>query len=219
LKHGHGEFFLYNKCYSEFFPQKRIIGLKVLQDQKNHRALSSATSLGTVPARVARYYLTSRQRRRARYDVSTGIKNRTQATEVISFFRARKGRAYGFRFKDWSDYRVIGQLIGAGNGTQTAFQLTKTYTSGGENETRPLKKPVSGTVKLYKDGVLQSSGVAVDHTTGMVTFTVAPAAGVLITADCEFDVPVRFDTDRLAIRIQSHELFVWDQIPLVEIRI
>jgi uncharacterized protein (TIGR02217 family) len=172
-----------------------------------------------VPARVAREYLTSRQRRRARYDVSTGIKNRTQATEVISFFRARKGRAYGFRFKDWSDYRVIGQLIGAGNGTQTAFQLTKTYTSGGENETRPLKKPVSGTVKIYKDSVLQSSGLAVDHTTGMVTFTAAPAAGVLITADCEFDVPVRFDTDRLAIRIQSHELFVWDQIPLVEIRL
>jgi uncharacterized protein (TIGR02217 family) len=110
-------------------------------------------------------------------------------------------------------------LIGAGNGTQTTFQLTKTYTSGGENETRPLKKPVSGTVKIYKDSVLQSSGVAVDHTTGMVTFTAAPAAAVLITADCEFDVPVRFDTDRLAIRIQSHELFVWDQIPLVEIRL
>ena len=172
-----------------------------------------------MPARVARYYLTSRQRRRARYDVSTGIKNRTQAAEIISFFRARKGRAYGFRFKDWSDYRVIGQLIGVGNGTQTAFQLTKTYTSGGENETCPLKKPVSGTVKLYKDGVLQSSGLAIDHTTGLVTFTAAPAAGVLITADCEFDVPVRFDTDRLAIRIQSHELFVWDQIPLVEVRV
>jgi uncharacterized protein (TIGR02217 family) len=156
---------------------------------------------------------------RARYDVSTGIKNPTQAAEVISFFRARKGRAYGFRFKDWSDYRVIGQLIGAGNGTQTAFQLTKTYTSGGENETRPLKKPVSGTVKIYKDSILQSSAVTVDHTTGMVTFTTAPTTGVLITADCEFDVPVRFDTDRLAIRIQSHELFVWDQIPLIEIRL
>ena len=156
---------------------------------------------------------------RARYDVSTGIKNPTQAAEVISFFRARKGRAYGFRFKDWSDYRVTGQLIGTGNGTQTAFQLTKTYTSGGENETRPLKKPVSGTVKIYKDSILQSSGVTVDHTTGVVTFAAAPTAGVLITADCEFDVPVRFDTDRLAIRIQSHELFVWDQIPLIEIRL
>jgi len=52
-----------------------------------------------------------------------------------------------------------------------------------------------------------------------VTFTTAPATGVLITADAEFDVPVRFDTDRLAIRIQSHELFVWDQIPLIEIRL
>jgi uncharacterized protein (TIGR02217 family) len=156
---------------------------------------------------------------RARYDVSTGIKNRTQAAEVISFFRARKGRAYGFRFKDWSDYRVTGQLIGTGNGIQTLFQLTKTYSSGGEQEIRPLNKPVSGTVRIYKDGVLQASGVAVDHTTGLVTFTTAPAAGALITADGEFDVPVRFDTDRLAIRIQSHELFVWDQIPLVEIRL
>ena len=78
---------------------------------------------------------------------------------------------------------------------------------------------MSGTVKIYKDSVLQSSGVAVDHSTGIITFSAAPATGVLITADCEFDVPVRFDTDRLAIRIQSHELFVWDQIPLVEIRL
>ena len=126
---------------------------------------------------------------RARYAVSPGIKNRTQAAEVISFFRARKGRAYGFRFKDWSDYRVTGQLIGTGNGTQTAFQLTKTYTSGGENETRPLKKPVSGTVKIYKDSVLQSSGISIDHNTGLVTLTAAPVTGVLITADCELVVP------------------------------
>ena len=35
---------------------------------------------------------------RAKYDISTGIRTREQMAEVIAFFRARKGRAYGFRF-------------------------------------------------------------------------------------------------------------------------
>ena len=35
---------------------------------------------------------------RARYDVGSGIKNESQWQELISFFRARHGRAVGFRF-------------------------------------------------------------------------------------------------------------------------
>ena len=41
------------------------------------------------------------------------------------------------------------------------------------------------------------SGWTVDTTTGVVTFTAAPAGGVIVRAGFEFDVPVRFDTDKL----------------------
>ena len=40
---------------------------------------------------------------RGRWDGGTGLKNQQQLDQLIGFFRARKGRAYGFRFKDWTD--------------------------------------------------------------------------------------------------------------------
>jgi uncharacterized protein (TIGR02217 family) len=73
-------------------------------------------------------------------------------------------------------------------------------------------------VHIYEDGVEQLSGSSVDVTTGIITFTTAPAASVAITADFEFDVPVRFDTDHMAVTIESFHLHRWQQIPIVELR-
>jgi uncharacterized protein (TIGR02217 family) len=47
----------------------------------------------------------------------------------------------------------------------------------------------------------------------------APTLGVEITADFEFDVPVRFDTDHMAVTIETYQLHNWQQIPIVELRI
>ena len=75
-----------------------------------------------------------------------------------------------------------------------------------------------GTVRVYLGGVEQLPGWSVDVTTGIVTFTTAPAAGVEITADFELDVPVRFDTDHMAVTIENFRLHRWQQIPIVELR-
>jgi uncharacterized protein (TIGR02217 family) len=77
---------------------------------------------------------------------------------------------------------------------------------------------VAGTVKVYLDGVDQLSGWSVDMTAGLVTFATAPALGVEVTADFEFDVPVRFDTDRKAVTIDTFRLHSWQQIPIIELR-
>lgn len=158
------------------------------------------------------------QQARARYNVAHGVKTKTQLDALIAFFRARKGRAIGFRFKDWSDYQAATQTIGTGNGTATQFQLVRNYVSGAVTETRTIQKPVSGTVQIYKNAVLQTSGVSVDSATGVVTFTAAPASGVVITASFEFDVPVRFDTDRLSARLEAYGVHSWLDIPLIEVR-
>ena len=55
-------------------------------------------------------------------------------------------------------------------------------------------------------------------TTGVVTFDAAPGAGVLVTAGFEFDVPVRFDTDRLDVTWDLDRLGSIASIPLVEVR-
>ena len=98
------------------------------------------------------------------------------------------------------------------------FQLVKTYVSGGVIESRAITKPVAGIFKLYRNGVLATSSVTVDHSNGVVTFSTAPAAGVIVTADYEFDVPARFDTDQMDITIETYALGSWGQIPVVEIR-
>jgi uncharacterized protein (TIGR02217 family) len=156
---------------------------------------------------------------RSRWDVASGLKKQAQIDELIAFFRARRGKAYGFRFKDWTDYKATGDLVGTGDDSETQFQLVKQYPSGSVIEVRTITKPVAGTVKVYLDGIEQPSGWSVDTTTGLVTFSTAPAVGVEVTADFEFDVPVRFDTDQMAVTIETYQLHAWQQIPIVEVRL
>ncbi|NBX02704.1 MAG: TIGR02217 family protein [Alphaproteobacteria bacterium] len=157
---------------------------------------------------------------RASYNVAHGVKTQAQLDALIAFFRARKGRAIGFRFKDWTDFSVTGQVLGEGDGVRTAFQLIKTYDSGAVQEMRIISKPVAATVKIYLGGILQDEEDYVLNTsTGLVMFDAPPADGVVVSADFEFDVPVRFDTDRLSATLDAYGVHSWHDIPLVEVRV
>lgn len=159
---------------------------------------------------------------RNKYDIAYGIRDKTDMDVVLNFFYNVRGRAIGFRFKDWADYHVISQTIGTGNGTQSAFQIIKTYTSGSYTYTRNIYKPVSGTLSgVTVNAVAMTEGVdfTVDYTTGIITFTTPPGSThAVVVGAVEFDVPVRFDTDELPI---VHEAFIQESlssIPLVELR-
>lgn len=164
---------------------------------------------------------------RRRYDAAYGIRRADDLAAVVAFFEARNGRLYGFRWKDWGDYKsclpsetptVSDQVIGTGDGSTTAFQLAKDYTSGGQTWKRTITKPVAGTITAALEGVTQASGWSVDTTTGLVTFTTAPANSVAVTAGFEFDVPVRFDTDQLDVTYNLERLGSISSIPLIELR-
>ena len=62
---------------------------------------------------------------------------------------------------------------------------------------------------------------SVDAATGVVTFTPGhiPADGAAVTAGFEFDVPVRFDTDKLEISLSGFRHGAIPNIPIVEIRL
>ncbi len=154
---------------------------------------------------------------RGRWDISTGIKDAGDIEEILAFFRARRGKAYGFRFKDWSDYEAVYELIGVGDGEQKSFELIKEYTSGGYQYIRRILKPVETTVKIYIDGEVVLN-YKLDTTTGIVTFNKPPKSGVNIRSDLEFDVPVRFDTDQIIVRASGPGRFVVDSVPLIELR-
>ncbi len=167
---------------------------------------------------------------RRRYDAGSGVKSLAQLSAVIAFFEERRGRLCGFRFRDRLDFRssaaggattATDQPIGTGTGTLASFQLTKTYGAAFLPYVRQIRKPVAGTVKIAVAGAAKVAGAdfTVDHATGIVTFLPGklPPAGAAVTAGYEFDVPVRFDTDRLDIDLASFEAGEAPSIPLIEI--
>jgi len=163
---------------------------------------------------------------RRRYDVGYGVKTLDDLHAVIAFFEARMGRLYGFRFRDFADFKScapgadigpLDQAIGTGDGAATQFQLIKIYASGPSTRTRIIKKPVAGTVRVAVAGVEQTSGLTIDTTTGLIAFDSPPAAGAAITAGFAFDTPVRFDADSLAINLSHFAAGEIPSIPLVEI--
>ncbi len=162
------------------------------------------------------------------YDIGMGLRSENDLSELLSFFRARAGRANGFRYKDWMDFKssipdqnaaATDQQIAIGDGMAMSFQLIKTYDSGGTIHVRNIAKPVSGTVTIALDNVTQVSGWQVDMTSGIVSFDVAPIAGAIITAGFEFDVPVRFSEDFLSITLESFQAGHIPSISLIEVRI
>lgn len=167
---------------------------------------------------------------RRRYDAGAGMRSLDDIDALVSFFEARGGRLNAFRWKDWSDYKSClpsrtpdfeDQIIGRGDGETTSFQLAKTYRSGLESYSRPIKKPVTGTIRIGVQGDLQIETVhyTVDAMTGIVTFLSPPDDGVEITAGFEFDVPVRFDTDIIQTSVASFQAGDMPSVPVVEVRV
>lgn len=154
------------------------------------------------------------------FDIGYGIQDKAGFQEVLRFFYARRGRLYGFRFKDWSDFEATDQTIGTGDGVITQFQLQKTYSDAGGSYVRPINKPVDGTVVIYVDDVVvDPADYTVDYTTGVVTFDTPVANAAVVTADFEFDVPVRFDVDKADVDLVWSNAGSVPNIPIVELRL
>lgn len=153
---------------------------------------------------------------RRRWNAGYGVKSRADMQAVLTFFEERRGRFHSFLWRDGLDHSAEGQAIGTGNGVLTAFQLVKRYGASFDPYVRPITKPVVATVRVWVAGVEATSGWTVSGTTGVVTFAVAPASGA-ITASFEFDVPVRFDTDRLDIELSSFDAADAPSIPVIEV--
>lgn len=162
---------------------------------------------------------------RRSFDVGSGVRGLDDLHAVIGFFEARRGRLYGFRFKDFTDWKScapgvalspLDQMIGTGDGTTTTFALTKTYASGAGSWTRAIAKPVDGSVRVAVEGT-ENHAFTCDATTGLVIFSTPPVHGAAITAGFEFDCAARFDSDALAINLANFAAGEIPSIPLVEI--
>lgn len=164
---------------------------------------------------------------RLRFDVGPGIRSQEELGTLISFFRARRGAARGFRLADPFDFSsngmtgsptMLDQQIGIGDGLRASFALVKHYgeDGGSEPQIRPITRARAETVTISIDGA-PSQDWTLDSG-GLVTFGAAPAADAIVRAGFLFDVPVRFAEDRIDITGAAFTAGEAPSIPLVEIR-
>jgi uncharacterized protein (TIGR02217 family) len=150
---------------------------------------------------------------RGEWNISTVIRTRAEMQAVIAHFYVVKGRGYSFRFKDWNDYQAAD--VAMLEVSDTVWQLVKRYNVSGYEHVRSVAKPVAGTVTCKAGGspVVPSS---IDYLTGLVTFASPP--GSAPTASFDFDVPVRFDTDKLPVQANAWDQQIVPQINLIEVK-
>ncbi len=167
---------------------------------------------------------------RRHYDAGIGLRSLDDIEALIAFFEARRGAMFGFRWKDWADFKscrpsaIVGaedQLIGRGDGIERLFALSKVYLSGEVSYVRPIAKPVAGTLRVAVAGdpKIESIDWTVDPATGVIAFVDAPDVGVAVTAGFEFDVPVRFDTDQIETSVASFQAGDVPSVPVIEVRL
>ena len=171
-------------------------------------------------------------RSKRRYNAGFGIATLDDIHAVVAFFEERRGQLHGFRWKDHADFKscppqssttAADQQLGVGTGAQSTFQLVKRYGATFAPWERTIAKPVAGTVLVAVDGVAQTLGThfSINAATGLITFLPGhiPATATIVTAGFEFDVPARFDTDKLELDLRGFQHGAIPAIPIIEIRV
>jgi uncharacterized protein (TIGR02217 family) len=160
---------------------------------------------------------------RRRYLIGAGLRSLDDVAAMTAFFEARRGRLYGFRFRDFADFKscapgeavaATDQRIGTGDGARRMFRLGKTY----GDHVRRIAKPVEGSARVAVNGV-ETTAFALDHLTGEMTLATPPMSGAVVTAGFVFDTPVRFDADRIEVTLESFGAGRMVAMPLIEVRV
>lgn len=163
---------------------------------------------------------------RLRYDAGVGIRSEADLARVIAFFRARRGQAQAFRFRDPMDHSSdasgfgspgpLDQPIGVGDGKRLRFPLVKRY-GGIDGEERPVTRPVAETVRVAIAGSEQQSGWVLEEL-GIIRFDEPPPMGAEVSAGFLFDVPARFAVDRIEVALAGWAAGEVPSIPILEVR-
>jgi len=163
---------------------------------------------------------------RLRYDAGPGVRSEADVQTLLAFFRARRGAAKAFRFRDPLDHSSNGMtgaptptdvVLGTGDGARVRFDLVKLYGAGEDAEVRRITQPVAGSLRVAVDGQVRTSGWQIGPA-GSLLFETPPVAGAAVTAGFLFDVPVRFESDQLDISGHGPLAGEVPHVPLIEVR-
>ena len=143
-------------------------------------------------------------------DVGYGVRSQAELDDLLAFFHGVAGMHNGFRFKNWNDFAATaaqGTLVAI---DATHWQMYKTYTFGALATARKISKPLAGAT------IAGGGSYSYSTVTGIIT-KLSGAAPTSWTG--EFDVPVRFNIDKMLPQWVSFELYDWSSIPILELRL
>lgn len=182
-------------------------------------------------------------------DISHAIQEEAEYDIILQFFRARRGKHHGFRFKDWTDFVLFQEptFPDVGDGFITEFQITQTNEAISEPPALTAVRPqlrtilkirggagdpintvdspgtivrVNGSsIPVIFNGAPASGQVSVNTNTGVLTFETAPSNNATVDYTGEFDVPVRFDTDQLPATIEDFNSTSVNGLPILELNL
>lgn len=161
---------------------------------------------------------------RLHFDVGPGIRSEEELSQLIAFFRARRGAARGFLITDPFDNTSNGmtgeitasdQFLGEADGVQSRFALAKRYGES-DPQVRRITRPRAGSVRVSIDDTEVFDWALASG--GIVEFEVAPPVGTIVRAGFRFDIAVRFAEDRIDVSGFNFSAGEAPSIPLVEIR-
>ncbi|AJA07526.1 hypothetical protein SKP52_02985 [Sphingopyxis fribergensis] len=162
---------------------------------------------------------------RMRFDAGPGVRSEADVRALTDFFRARRGAARAFRFRDPFDGSsaadnalptATDQMLGTGDGVRRQFALVKRYGNGDAEQMRSIRLPVATSVRVSVDGIETAAFLVTGE--GEILLDVAPAPGAAVRAGFLFDVPVRFADDRLEVSRATFLAGEMASVPLVEVR-
>ncbi|WP_371223136.1 DUF2460 domain-containing protein [Orientia tsutsugamushi] len=153
-----------------------------------------------------------------KYTIKNCYLSNEQLYLLNSFFRARKGKAFSFRLKDYADFTVSKQAISHVLIDNNMLQLTKIYKDDYEIAYRKITKPVKGSVKIESENNAIVEFEA-DYNTGIIYFrnnqSLYLTQSLYITY--QFDVQVRFNNDSLVYSVNSDQTIIISNLELIEV--
>lgn len=114
---------------------------------------------------------------------------------VIGFFMQMRGSWDDWLWPDPDDNTILSSSPAAfaiGDGTTTAFQLTRPISGGTD-----IVQNLNSTPNIYKNGSLQTNTTYSLSSLGVVTFNTAPAAGAILSWSGSYYFRCRFKADML----------------------
>jgi uncharacterized protein (TIGR02217 family) len=150
-----------------------------------------------------------------KYTIQNCLLNQNQFNEFNNFFRARFGRLYCFRFKDFADHNVEKMVIAEYPSNVTNFKFQKIYQNENFSYVRNIIRPIYGSLTVCINDI--EIVVQTDYQNASFTIDGPLRENEKLSISFQYDVNVRFCNDDFSYNYLSDGSIKIENLELVEV--